>query len=108
MALVERLMGLETPAIAHHAFFAACFELLRGQVTAAGIKSYLGMDAAAAAEFDTLIANAPSTSNATNTANRALYIERIHAVIILASHDEQGVPVPGYTTAAEVRGKLGL
>jgi hypothetical protein len=110
MALVERLMGLESPPIAAHAFFAACNELMAGRITATGIKNYLGMNAAASAEFDTLIANAPSTSNATNIANRALYIERVHSVIILANHQEGNppVPVPGYSTPAEIRTKLGL
>lgn len=113
MALVERLMGLEEPVVATHAFFAACNELMAGRITAVGIKNYLNMDPAAAAEFDVLIANAPSTSNATNIANRALYIERIHSVIVLANHTEGntppgGIPVPGYSTPAEVRSKLGI
>ena len=103
MALVERLMGLEEPKIPVHDFFAAGHELVMGRLSAAQIKSNLNMDAAAQAEFDALIALAPSGSTALATAQKAQYVESIHSVFILA---EGGYP--GYNTPAAVRGKLGL
>jgi hypothetical protein len=113
MALVERLTYREEPFIATHAFYAAMIELLMGRVTSAGIKGYLGMDTAAAAELDALIANAPSGTSATALANRALYVHGIHSIIVLANHREGNSPPggtlpPGYDTPAAVRSKLGI
>lgn len=103
MALVERLMGDSSPKIPVHDFFAACNELSVGRLTAAQIKNFLGMDAAAAAEFDALIALAPTGSTALAIANRAMYISGVHSVFILAENK-----YPTYSTGAEVRAKLGI
>jgi hypothetical protein len=103
MALVERLMGLEQPKIPVHDFFAAGHELVMGRLTVAQIKTALGMDAAAQAEFDSLVALAPSGTSALATAQKAQYVESLHSVFILA---EGGYA--GYNTAAGVRSKLGL
>lgn len=103
MALIERLMGVEEPKIPVHDFFAAQSEVIAGRLTLAQIKNYLNLDAAAQAEYDALAATAPTGSTATATANKAIFIEKIHAVFILA---EQGYP--GYSTPAEVRTKLGI
>lgn len=103
MALVERLMGLEVPKIHVHAFFAAQSEVIAGRVTVAQVKSFLNMDAEAQAEYDALVATAPTGSTATALANKGLFINGIHAVFILA---EEGVP--GYDTPANVRSKLGI
>ena len=103
MALVERLMGLEQPKIPVHTFFAAQSEVMAGRITAAQVKSFLGMNAAAQAEYDALVATAPTGSTATATANKAIFIEKIHSVFILA---EDGIP--GYDTAVLVRTKLGI
>lgn len=104
MALVERLMGeLGEPKIPVHAFFAACSELIRGALTVAQIKAFLAMDAAAQAEFDALVAAAPTGTSATALANKALYVEEMHAVFVLAEGR-----YPQYSTPAEVRTKLGL
>jgi hypothetical protein len=103
MALVERLMGLEEPKIPVHDFFAAQQEVVNGTLTAAQVKTYLGMDAAAQAEYDTLIALYPTGTTAVAYFNKSTFISRVHSVFILA---EQGYP--GYDTAAGVRAKLGL
>lgn len=103
MALVERLMGDESPKIPVHDFFAACHELAEGQLTAAQIKSFLSMNTAAANEFDALIALAPTGSTALAIAQRAMYINRVHAVFTLAENK-----YTGYATAAAVRTRLGI
>ena len=103
MALIERLLGDEEPKISVHGFFAANQEVVSGNLTAAQVKTYLGMDAAAQAEYDSLIALYPTGTTAAAYFNKSTFISRIHAVFILAEQD-----VPGYQTAAEVRAKLGL
>ena len=116
MPLVERLMGLNadgseapngTPdqtKISVHDFFAACTLLaITGSPTVAQIKSFLNMDAATAAEFDLLIAQAPTGTTASNRADRALFIERLHATFLLA---EGRYPI--FDTPAEVRAALSL
>lgn len=118
MALVERLMNLAddgvSPApdgtvdptrdrIKVHLFFAAQSEIVRGAITVAQVKSYLQMNVEAQAEYDALIALAPTGTNATALALKALFVEQMHAVFLLAEKR-----VPGYSTPAEVRTKLGL
>ena len=103
MALIERLMGLEDPKIPVHSFFAAQAEIIAGRLTLAQVKTFLDMDAAAQAEYDTLAALAPTGTTATALANKALFIEMIHSVFILAEQQ-----YPGYSTAADVRSRLGI
>lgn len=103
MALVERLMGLENPKIPVHDFFAANQEIVNGNLTAAAIKTYLNMDAAAQAEYDALIAKYPTGTTAVAYFNKSTFISRIHSVFILAEQR-----YPGYDTPALVRAKLGL
>lgn len=103
MALVERLMGLESPKIPVHDFFAAAQEIVSGRLTAAQVKTALSLDTAASTEFDTLAATAPTGTSATALANKALWVHSMHAVFILA---EAGYS--GYNTPANVRSKLGI
>lgn len=124
MALCERLMGLNddgTPPsngyalkIPVHAFFAAAGEIIAGGLTVAGVKALVwpggspAMRSAAVGpagksdtgEFDALVALAPSVAV---PALQALFIERIHGVLMLA---ESGIA--GYSTPAQVRTKLGI
>jgi hypothetical protein len=110
MALVERLMGVDevesdpnTHKIAVHAFFAANHQRINGDLSRAQVISMFALDAAAVAEYDTLAAQAPTGSTALATAQKAMFLERIHAVLILG---EGGYA--GYVTPTEVRAKLGL
>jgi hypothetical protein len=103
MALIERLMGLEEPKIPVHDFYAANDGRIRGALTAAQIKTALGMDAAAGAEYDALAAQAPSGGTTANQLARLDYLNKVHCVLILA---ESGYA--GYDTPAAVRTKLGL
>jgi hypothetical protein len=83
--LVNRLMGLADDGITPdhdnkipvHAFFAAQSEVIRGALTVAQVKTFLNMDAATQAEYDTLVATAPTGNTATALANKALFIEKI-------------------------------
>ena len=105
MALVERLMGWTESdvKIPVHDFFAAQSEVIAGRLTLAQVKTYLNMDAADQTEYNTLAATAPTGSTAAAMANKALFIEKIHAVFVLAESR-----YPGYSTPAEVRSKLGI
>lgn len=103
MALIERLMGIENPKIHVHTFFSAAHERVHGAMTRQNAIDAFGMDAAAIAEYDVLAATAPTGTNALQTALKAMWVNRIHAVLILA---EDGVA--GYNTAAAVRTKLGI
>ncbi len=103
MALVERLMGLESPKIPVHGFFAGANEIIEGRLTAAQVKTYFAMDASASAEFDTIAATAPTGTTALATAQKALWLGGIHSIFILAED-----LAPGYNTPAGVRLKLGI
>lgn len=105
MALVERLMHLEQPHISAHAFFAAQQEVIAGRLTVAQVKSFLQMDASAAAEYDALVALAPTGTTTAAQIARSNYVQSMHSIFMLA--DYKG-GVPGYSTPAEVRAKLGL
>lgn len=114
--LIERLMNLAddgvSPApkdqpdkarIRVHDFFAAQSEIIGGNLTVAQVKTFLNMDQATQDEYDALIATAPTGTNATALANKALFIESIHSVFLLAERR-----YPNYSTPAEVRTRLGL
>ena len=111
MALVERLMGLDPTGtvpddankIPVHDFFAASHEIIMGRLTVAQVKAALAMDVATAAEFDVLVATAPTGSSATALANKSLYVSSMHSVFILAEKR-----YAGYATPAQVRTKLGI
>lgn len=102
--LVERLMGEPGyTKIPVHDFFAAQSEVIRGGLTVAQVKTFLNMTASEQAEYDALVATAPTGTSATALANKALFIEKIHAIFILAEKR-----YPQYSTPAEVRSKLGI
>ena len=86
-----------------HAFFAAQSEVIRGGLTVAQVKTFLNMNAAAQTEYDILAATAPTGSTATALANKALFVEKMHSIFILAEGR-----YPQYSTPAEVRTKLGI
>jgi hypothetical protein len=103
MALVERIMGLEEPHIPVHDFFSAQSEVARAALTVAQVKSFLQMDVPTAAEYDVLIALAPVGATTAARLNRLDYINQMHSVFILAEKQ-----YPQYSTAAEIRLKLGI
>jgi len=104
MALVERLMHEPTEPIDRfirvHQFFAAITEMMAGQLTAAQVQTFYAMTAEDLADWNAIAALIPPPSQ---TANRVMFLERIHAVFILA---ERRVPL--YSTPTEVRARLGL
>jgi hypothetical protein len=103
MALVERLMALETPKIPVHHFFSANAERIGGALTREQVIAMFSMDAASTTEYDAMAALAPVGTNATALAQKALWIEKIHAILMLSEGRYSG-----YSTAAEVRTKIGL
>lgn len=121
--LVERLMGLNddgsTPSngynlkIPVHAFFAACGEIISQTgggtgLTVAQVKALVWQSGGSAmrtspndqAEFDAMISLAPIVAN---LAGRALYLDRIHGIFMLAE-----ARISGYDTPAAVRTKIGI
>jgi len=98
MPLVERLMDLEQPRIRVHDFFAANAQRIAAQLTRQEVIDLFAMTAADILEYDLLAALAPGTQ-----VGQALFIEKIHAVFILAEGR-----YAGYDTPALVRAKLGL
>jgi len=112
MALIERLMGLAddgtTPVgqpqkIPVHYFFAANHQRIEGQLTRQEVIDLFVLEADDVTEYDTLAALAPTGTNALATAQKAMFIESIHAVLMLAEGR-----YAGYSTPALVRGKLGI
>ncbi len=106
MGLIERLMRLDSETddrhIAVHQFFAAATEINAGQATRQQMKNFYSMTSADEADFDAIADTVTGGSAA-----RALQLQRIHAVFMLAE-TSQTDSVPGYDTPAAVRGKLGI
>ena len=96
-------MFLEEPRIPAHAFFAANHERIEGRLTRQEVIDLFAMDAATIVEYDVLAATAPTGTNALQTALKALFIEKVHAIFILANGR-----YAGYDTPAAVRTKLGI
>lgn len=103
MALIERLMDLEQPRIPVHDFFAANAQRIDGQLTRAEVIAMFALDAAATTEYDAIAALAPTGNTALATAQKAMFIERIHGVLLLGEGR-----YPGYATPADVRAKIGI
>lgn len=120
MALYERLLGQDParPKIPVHAFQSIAAEWARGKLTGAeanaavaAVAGGVGLDAAEQADAQTLVGTVtsiPITGSATaiadGRARRALRVQEIDQVLLIA--DAGGVA--GYTTAAEVKAKLGV
>ena len=104
MALVERLMHdasePETRWIPVHQFFAAVTELMAGQLTAAQVQTTYGMTAPDLGDWNAILATMPPPSQ---TAQRAIFMNRMHSVFLLAEDQ-----IPLYSTPAEVRTRLGI
>ena len=109
MPLIERLMGLEEPKIPVHAFQALCAEWARGNITGAQAQAAIvaatgvALDAAAQAEAQALVNTVPGGSTADEKADRALRMQVIDQVLLVADRR-----IPPYDTAAAVRTRLGI
>jgi len=108
-ALVERLMGLADdgvtpgPNISVHKFFAANHQRIEGKLTRDQVIAILGITGAEVTEYDALAALAPTGTTAIDIARKAMYLDGVHSIFLLAE-----VRAPGYNTPALVRSKLGL
>lgn len=111
MALVERLMGLADDGVTLagagkipvHAFFAAIHQRVDSALTRQQVLDLFVMQADDITEYDALAALAPSGTSALAVAQKSMFIEKVHAVFILAEGR-----YTGYSTPALVRGKLGF
>jgi len=109
VALIERLMAIESPRIPIHQFQALQAEWVRGNITSAQCQDAIilltgtALDSAAAAEVVALVATVPVGTTSAIKADRALKLLDIDQVLLLA---EQHI-VP-YDTPAAVRIRLGL
>ena|SRR3990167_5907067 len=103
MALIDRLMGITPPKISVHAFFAAQQQRITGQLSRAEVIAMFELDADAVTEYDALAALAPTGSSAAAEAKKALFLEAIHSILILAEGDYLG-----FRTIAEVKTRLGI
>ncbi len=111
--LIERIMGLNTdgrPTIPVHQFQAAAAEWGRGQMTGAQAVAMFELNSAEQTEAQALV-NSITSISVTGTAvqiadgraRRALRMQEIDHVLLLAEQGEAP-----YTTAAQVRTRLGL
>lgn len=102
--LIERLMGVNGfSKISVHQFFAINNERIAGRQTRQNVIDVLGLTAEDITEYDALAALAPSGTTTLAEAQKSLFLNSVHSVLILAE-----MRTPGYDTPALVRGKLGL
>ena len=100
-ALVERLMGMPGfSKISVHTFYALNHQRIEGVLTRQNVIDLLGLAGDDITEYDAL---APTGSTALNVAQKAMFLESVHSVFLLAE-----VRMAGYSTPTEVRAKLGL
>ena len=103
-ALIERLMGIDGfEKIAVHTFFALNNERIHGRQTRQNVIDRLALTGADITEYDALAALAPSGTTALADAQKSLFLNSVHSILILAEER-----IVGYSTPAEVRVKLGL
>jgi hypothetical protein len=110
-SLYERLMGLHPtrPKIPVHQFQSLAAEWARGQITGVQANaailqcSGVGLDATEQLEAQALVDTVPVGTTADLKADRALRVQVIDQVLLLA---DQGLPP--YDTAAAVRTRLGV
>jgi len=117
--LVERLMNLApdgvSPApdktvdpvhsqITTHEWYSVNVEVLYGPRTVAEVKTFWQMNTAQQAEYDAIVALAPTGTTTVARLGRLEYIHRVHAVFMLG----RGLKPPGYSTPAEIRARLGI
>jgi hypothetical protein len=109
MGLYERILRLEEPKLPVHAFQSVAAEWARGNLTGAQANTIIGaltgvpLDATAVAEATALVATVPTGSTATNKADRALRLNEIDQVLLLAD-----AKAPGYDTVAALKARLGV
>lgn len=109
MALIERLMGIESPKIPVHQFQSILAEWARGNMTgqqaldAVIFLSGSGLNAGEIAEAQTLVNSVPTGTTSLLKAERALRIQEIDQVFLLVD-----IQCPPYNNPATVRTRLGI
>lgn len=115
MALYDRLLGRNDAGqpvlnrIPIHQFQSTIAEWARGRITGAQANAIItalsgaALDAGEVTEATTLVNTVPTGATTANKADRALRLQEIDHVLLLA--DAQS---PGYTTPALVKARLGV
>lgn len=102
--LIERLMGVQGfEKISVHQFFAINNERIAGRQTRQNVIDALSLTGNDITEYDALAALAPAGTTALAEAQKSLFLNSVHSVLILAE-----MRTAGYDTPALVRTKLGL
>ena len=116
MPLVERILNVADdgvsapPSYPHPGYrinsnmiYTIIVELMDGRRTVQQIKDFFLMDTACAAEFDTLVATAPTGTTTAARLAKLEFINKVHSITMIAERR-----APTYSTPAEVRTKLGI
>lgn len=108
MGLYERLLGTDPlPRLSIHAFQAIAAEWGRGSITGAQAQTAItatcgvALTAAEVTEAQTLVNTIPTGSTTANKADRAVRLQEIDQVLLMAG-------LPPYTTAAAIKTRLGV
>ena len=96
-------MGISGTKLPVHDFFAANHQRIDGVLTRQNVIDMFAMNAADIAEYDSIASLAPTGANALATAQKSMFIEKIHSIFLLAEGQYSG-----YDTPAAVRAKLGI
>lgn len=84
-ALVERIMGWTgAEKISVHTFFALNHQRIEGALTRQNVIDLLGLSGGDITEYDALAALAPTGSTALNVAQKAMFLESVHSIFLLA------------------------
>lgn len=109
MGLYERILRLEEPRLPVHAFQSVAAEWARGRITGTEANAIIGaltgapLDATAQQEAVALVNTVPTGSTTANKADRALRLNEIDQVLLLAD-----AKAPGYDTVAALKTRLGV
>jgi len=95
MALIDRLTGAAEPKIPVHQFWAGMVELSHGEITVAQFKTYFNLTGDDATDFNWLVAKYQAS------ANKAEFVELMHAIFMLSEMD-----TPGYTSESDITARI--
>lgn len=91
MALIDRLIGSETPKIPVHQFYSALIEWNGGATTRANIVAYFGLSSGDENDLDWLAGKFQASSD------KREFADRLHGIFMLAEAN-----YTGYTTQTEI------
>lgn len=100
--LVERLMGWPGAAkIQVHDFWSYATRIIHGQFTVAALKTRYNMNAAAQSQLDSLAAIFPTGTTAIAVAQKSMFLNCVHAVLLIAeSREDAALDTPAEVQSA--------